>query len=188
MAALNIVYGEDEKRGLVRFYASALALTLASLAFMSVSLALVAVMPALLHVLPLGDYAKTVASAVRWPILLVMMMVSLGVAYRFAPSRREPRWRWVTWGAIAAAVLWLVASALFSLYVGRVATYNKTYGSLAGVVVLLMWLYVSGYVILLGASLNAELEHQTARDSTVGPEAPMGMRGAYVADTLGDSR
>jgi len=136
----------------------------------------------------LGSYGKTVASVARWPVLLVMMVFALAVAYRFAPSRQEPRWRWVTWGAVAAAVLWLIASALFSLYVGRVASYNKTYGSLAGVVVLLMWLYVSGYVVLLGAALNAELEHQTARDSTTGPPMPMGKRGAYVADTLGELR
>jgi membrane protein len=188
MTALNIVYGEREKRSLIKFYAIGFALAGAVVLFGIVSLALIAVLPAVLGVLPFGELGKNIASAVRWPILLALVMVALALIFRFAPSREEPKWRWVTWGAVAAALLWIVASALFSLYVGRFASYDKTYGSLAGVVVLMMWLYVSGFAVLLGAGLNAELEHQTARDSTTGREQPMGHRGAVVADTLGEKK
>lgn len=185
MSALNIVYGENEKRGLIKYYASAYALTAATVIVAIIALALIAVLPAALGLLPLGDVGKTIASIVRWPILVALVVVALAVVFRFAPSREEPRWRWVSWGAVGATILWLIASALFSVYVGQFASYNKSYGSLGAVVVLLMWLYLSALAVLLGAELNAEIEHQTARDSTTGEPSPMGKRGAKMADTLG---
>ena len=105
--------------------------------------------------------------------------------YRYGPSRETPRWSWVSWGAVIATILWLLASVLFSLYVSNFANYNKTYGALGAVIVLLMWFYVSAYVVLLGAELNAEMEHQTAEDTTERDGQPLGERGAYVADTVG---
>ncbi|HLI13313.1 MAG TPA: YihY/virulence factor BrkB family protein [Alphaproteobacteria bacterium] len=185
MAALNVVYGEEEKRGLLRFYAVALALTVVVVLFAVVALALVAVLPAVLRVLPLGDFGKTLASILRWPILLVSVMIGLAVVFRFAPSRERPKWRWVTRGTVVAATLWIAASALFSLYVGEFASYDKRYGSLAGVIVLLMWLYFSFYAVLLGAELDAEIEHQAGRSGTKGSEPPIGIRGAEMADTVG---
>jgi membrane protein len=124
-------------------------------------LALVAVLPAVIDLLPLASYSKLIASIVRWPVLVALIIVSLSAIYRFAPSREQARWSWVSWGAAAATVLWLVGSVLFSLYVSKIATYDKTYGSLGAVVALLMWLYLTCYVILLGAELNAAIEHQT---------------------------
>ena len=112
-------------------------------------------------------------------------MVMLAAIYRYAPSRQEPRWRWVSWGAVVATALWLVGSAAFSIYVAKFASYDKTYGSLGAVVVLLFWLYLSAFIVLLGAELNAEIEHQTARDSTTGRARPLGQRGARMADTVG---
>jgi membrane protein len=106
------------------------------------------------------------------------------VVYRYAPSCNEARWSWVSSGAVLATVLWIAGSAAFSLYVEKFATYNKTYGSLGAVVVLLMWFWLSAYAVLIGAELNAEMEHQTARDTTDLPKKPMGRRGAYVADTV----
>jgi membrane protein len=156
--------------------------------FAVVALALIAVLPAIIDLLPFGGFGKTLAAIIRWPILLALLMVCLAAIYRFAPSREEPRWRWVSWGAVVATVLWIIGSALFSLYVGKFASYDKTYGSLGGVVVLLMWLYLSSFIVLLGAQLNAEIEHQTARDSTTGRQQPMGTRGARVADTVGRAR
>jgi membrane protein len=182
ITALNIAYDEDEKRGFVRFQAAALALTAAAVIFAVVSIALIAVMPAVIGFLPLGGAGKTLVAVARWPVLLVLVVVALAAVYHYAPSRRAPRWRWGSWGAVAATFLWLAGSALFSLYVGQFASYNKTYGSLGAVVVLMMWLYVSAFAVLLGAELNAEMERQTARDTTEGAEKPMGKRGATVAD------
>jgi membrane protein len=185
MSALNMAYGEEEKRSTVRYYLTALALTTAAIAFAVVALALIAVLPAAIGMLPFGEFDKWVAIIVRWPLLIVLVLFALAFLYRYAPSREEPKWRWVSWGAVTAALLWIVGSVLFSVYVADFATYNKTYGSLGAVVVLLVWLYVSSYAVLFGAELNAEIEHQTARDSTTGSEKPMGRRGAQMADTLG---
>jgi membrane protein len=148
------------------------------------SLILVAIIPAVVGLLPLGDFGKKLVDWIRWPVLTILFATGLSVVYRYAPSRNEPRWSWVSWGAVAATILWIIGSALFSLYVEKFATYNKTYGSLGAVVVLLMWLWLSAYAVLVGAELNAEMEHQTARDTTDPPKKPMGRRGAYVADTV----
>ena len=188
ITALNIAYGQTERRGWLRFQLGAVALTLGAVLFAMVALALVGVLPAVIDLLPLGSAGKTLASVLRWPILIVLVMVTLAALYRFGPCRAEPRWRWVSWGALAATVLWIVASAVFSLYVGQFASYDKSYGSLGAVVVLLMWLYLSAFAVLFGAELNAEIEHQTARDSTTGRPKPMGRRGAQMADTLGEAR
>jgi membrane protein len=185
MTALNVAYEEDEKRSFVRFLLVSIGLTICAVLFGVVTLALVAVLPAIIDLLPLGPAGKTISSIVRWPVLVVIVMIGLAALYRFAPSRDEPRWRWVSWGAVIATMLWIAASALFSLYVARFGAYDKTYGSLGAIVVLLMWLYLSAYIMLAGAELNAEMEHQTARDTTVGPREPMGSRGAEVADTVG---
>ena len=184
MTALNIAYAEEERRGFLRFQASAFALTAAAVLFAVVSIALIGVLPAVLGLLPFGSFGKTAASVLRWPLLVLLVVVGLAAIYRYAPSREEAKWRWVSWGAAAATLLWIIGSALFSLYVSQFASYNKTYGSLGAVVVLMMWLYVSAFAVLLGAELNSELEHQTARDTTTGAPKPMGSRGAWAADTV----
>lgn len=188
MTALNVVYEEHEKRGLIRYYATALVITAGAVLFAIVALTLIAVLPAIVDFLPLGDFSKTLATILRWPALMAVFMIGLGIAFRFAPSRSKPRWRWVSWGAFAAVILWIAASALFSFYVSHFNSYEKTYGSLAGVVLLLMWLYFSAYAVIIGAELNAEIEHQTTKDSTTGGEKPMGRRGAKMADTIGEER
>jgi membrane protein len=184
MSALNVAYAEEERRSLLHYYASSLVLTLAFIVFGIASLLLVAIIPAVVGLLPFGDFGKTIVNWVRWPVLIVLFALGLAFIYRYAPCRREPRWRWVSWGAVAATALWIGGSALFSLYVGEFASYDKTYGSLGAVVVLLMWFYFSAFAVLLGGELNAEMEHQTARDTTRPPRKPMGKRGAFVADTL----
>jgi membrane protein len=184
MSALNVAYGEAEKRGTLEYWMHSLLLTASLIVFGILSIVLIAVIPAVIGLLPFGDFGQTIVSWLRWPVLVLLSTIGLAIIYRYAPSRAEPRWSWVSWGAFAATVLWLVGSALFSLYVGKFASYNKTYGSLGAVVVLLMWLWLTGYAIIMGAELNAEMEHQTARDTTTPPRQPMGMRGAYVADTL----
>jgi membrane protein len=188
ITGLDIVYREEEKRGFLRLNLLALGLTLAAIVFGLVALALVAGLPAVLGFLPLGEAGKTIASVLRWPLLAVLVLGALVVVYRYGPSRDRARWRWVSWGAAAAALLWLAGSALFSLYVGHFGQFNKTYGSFAAVAVLLLWFELTAFSVLLGGLLDAELERQTRRDSTTGEPEPMGRRGARAADTLGETR
>lgn len=184
MTGLNVVYDEEEKRGFVQFYATALMLTLGAILSVLVALTLVAVLPAVLAFLGLPSWVETAISTARWPLLGVLTMFGLAVLYRYGPSRREARWQWVSWGAVAATILWLIVSSLFSLYVSRFGSYNETYGTLGAVVILLMWFYLTAYIILMGGELNAEMEHQTAKDTTRSGR-PLGARGAHMADTVG---
>ena len=182
---LNIVYGEEEKRSLVKLYLFSLAATIVIIVFfIVVSLALIAV-PIVLNYVWIGDLPKMLLDVLRWPILLCIAALTLAVVYRYGPSRQQARWRWITWGSALATVLWIVASLLFSWYAANFGSYNKTYGSLGAVVGFMTWLWISSTVLLLGAEVNAEAEHQTVRDTTVGADKPIGRRGAWVADTKG---
>jgi membrane protein len=188
MQGLNISYGEHEKRGFIKLNAVALVLTFGVILGAVLAIALVAVIPAVLQNLSFGVGIDTVLNWARWPILLGGFIVGLAVLYRYAPSRNDAKWAWVSPGAIVAAVLWVVASGLFSLYVAKFGSYDKTYGSLGAVVVFLMWMFLSAFVVLLGAELNSELERQTLKDTTEEPEKPLGERGAHSADTVGPAR
>ena len=128
---------------------------------------------------------EMLVSSLRWPMLVVVSAAAISILYRYGPSRERAKWRWVTWGSAVAALLWLAASVLFSWYLANFADYNATYGSLGAVIGFMLWTWISVVILLLGAELNAEIEHQTARDSTTGPALPMGQRGATMADTLG---
>jgi membrane protein len=186
MEALNIVYDEEEKRGFIKLNLISLALTLGILLFLIVALALIAVLPALFGNLGLPETVRQWASWLRWPILAVVFIIAIACLYSIAPSRDVPKWRWVSWGAVLATMLWLIGSVLFSWYVANFGSYNETYGSIGAVIVLMMWFWVSAYIILIGAEVNAEMEHQTERDTTRGEREPRGRRGAYVADTVGE--
>ncbi len=183
--SVNVAYEERETRGFVRLNLIAIGLTVALVVFVAIALALVAVVPLVLARLGLGTGLEWAVSLLRWPLLMLFLMGSLAVLYRYAPDRDEPRWRWVSPGAIGASVLFLVGSAAFSFYVSRSDSYNATYGSLGAIAITMMWLFVAAYSVLLGAQLNAETERQTRRDSTEGPARPMGGRGAHAADTVG---
>ena len=186
--ALNIIYDEEEGRGFVKLNVVVLGLTLMMVVVMIVALGMVAILPALLGNLGLGGIAQTLIAWLRWPVLCVVILGVLAVIYRYAPSRDEPRWRWVSWGAVIATLLWIVGSIAFSIYVRNFGSYNETYGSLGAVVVLLMWFWLSAFIVLLGAEFNAEMEHQTAEDTTKGKTMPCGERGAQMADTVGEER
>jgi membrane protein len=121
----------------------------------------------------------------RWPLMFILLIIGLAVLYRFGPSRRKAKWRWLTVGSGFASLAWLAVSALFSWYLGNFANYNATYGALGAVIGLMMWMWLSAVVVLIGAELNSEIEHQTSIDSTVGGEKPLGVRGAVMADTVG---
>lgn len=183
--ALNIVYHETEKRGFVKLNAISLAFTIGMLALGVLALAIVAVLPVALSYLDLGETIGPLLDNLRWPVLLVFIALSTGIIYRYGPSREDARWRWVTWGSIVASVIWIAASMLFSWYTTSFANYDKTYGSLGAAVVFMTWIWISNIVVLLGAELDAEIEHQTMRDTTTGPPRPLGQRGAYMADTVG---
>lgn len=188
ITATNIAYDEPERRGLLHRVLLSIGFTLGAIvAFFGMCLFAV-VVPIGLEAGDLVQPWSTLALACRWAVLWALMVLGLAVVYRWGPNRENARWRWVTWGSVIAATLWLIGSVLFSLYVREFGDYGRTYGALGGVIVLLLWFFLSGYVIVLGAEINAELEHQTARDTTEGPPEPMGQRGAHVADTLGRAR
>ena len=183
--ALNIVYGEDEKRSFLKLNAITLSVTLGIVVFILLTLAAIIAVPVALTYIPLPGVTALVVKIGRWPILFALVTTALAVLYKYGPSRTEPRWRWITWGSVSAAIVWLAASALFSWYVASFGSYNKTYGSLGAVVGFMTWIWISIIVVLLGAKLNAEMEHQTVRESTTGQPKPIGRRGARMADTVG---
>ena len=188
ITSLNIAYEEKERRGFFKLNLLALGLTVALVLGGLVVIALVAVLPAAVQLIGLHDATRWLLLGLEWPLLVVVVMFGLAAIYRYAPAREKPQWRWVSPGAIAATSLWIIGSIAFTIYVANFNSYDKTYGSLGGVVILLTWLYLSAFVVLLGAAINAQSEKQTRRDSTDGSAAPMGRRGARAADTLGPSR
>jgi membrane protein len=188
MDALNVVYEEKEKRGFIKLNLVSLGYTLGGIVTTLLALGAVVVVPLVLSYVGLGSIGEILLSALRWPVLLAVIIIGLAILYRFGPSRREARWQWLSVGSVFAAVTWLISSGLLSWYLSSFANYNATYGSLGAGIGLMMWMWVSAIVILFGAQLNSEIEHQTARDSTVNGEKPLGARGAAMADTVGAAR
>ncbi|WP_333779758.1 YihY/virulence factor BrkB family protein, partial [Falsiroseomonas oryzae] len=185
--ALNVVYKERERRSLLRFYGTTFLFTLGGVLFVLTAVAAVVVLPVAFGLLGLATQAERLIALLRWPVLLLAIMLALSLVYRFGPSRRVAKWRWVTWGSAVAAVLWIVGSALFSWYVVSFDSYNRIYGSLGAGIGFVSWIWLSVVVVLVGAELNAEMEHQTATDTTEGRPKPLGARGAVVADTVGEA-
>ena len=185
MDALNVVYGEKEKRSFIKLNLVSMTFTLGAIVSVLLAIGAVVVLPVALNFIGLQSMVDLLFRVARWPALLALIIVGLAVLYRYGPSRREPRWRWLTVGSVAAAATWLVGSALLSWYLANFANYNATYGSLGAAIGMMMWMWMSSIVILFGAQLNAEIEHQTARDSTEEEDKPLGARGAVMADTVG---
>jgi membrane protein len=183
--ALNIIYDENEKRGLVRLNLVSLFFTVCAIVGVGLAIALVVVFPLLLAAFGVTSFSHPFVRYLRWPVLFVLIILGLSALYRYGPSRRRVKWRWISVGSVFAALAWLAVSSLFSWYLGNFANYNATYGALGAVVGLMMWMWLSTIVVLVGAELNSEIEHQTAHDSTVGPDKPLGSRGAVMADTVG---
>jgi membrane protein len=180
--ALNVVYHEKEKRSFVLRTAITLGFTVGAIVFIILAMSAVVLVPIILTFLGFGDWTTILLAAARWPLLMVLLGLFLAVVYRFGPSRTHAKWRWVSWGSAFASVTWLLASIGFSYYVANFGSYNKTYGSLGAAIGFMTWIWISTIIVLLGGELNAELEQQTHRDSTVGKPKPMGLRGAYKAD------
>lgn len=185
LEGMNLAYDEDEKRGFLRLNLLAIGMTLGAIVGIIAALAAMVAIPAILNTVGLSQAGELLLRHGRWLVLAAMAMLGLAALYRFGPSRDAPKWRWVTPGSLVATVLWIAGSALFSIYASNFSSYNETYGTLGGVIMLLTWLWLSAFIVLLGAEVNAEIEHQTRRDTTQGPDAPLGKRGAAMADTVG---
>lgn len=183
---INIAYDEDlrsfpKRRGL------AILLTLGALVFLILLVTLVGVVPPVIESIGLGSVGTVLAEVARWLLILALMLGGLAAIYRIAPHRADPELQWVSVGAVVATILWALGSLGFSLYVSSFGSYNQTYGALAGVIVVNLWLFLSAFCVLLGAEINSEMEAQTTHDTTTGPDEPMGQRGAVKADRLPDS-
>jgi membrane protein len=187
IVALSAMYDEDETRGFVKLRTRALGLTIGALAFILLAMALLAVVPAAADSTG-NNTLSTIVGIARWPLLVALMMGALSALYRLAPDRDEPRWRWVTWGAVLGTIIWIAASVAFSIYTSNFGNYSKTYGSMAVVVVTMLWLWITSLCVLIGAEVNGELERQTEHDTTRGEAQPRGQRGAEVADQVAARR
>ena len=185
---LTIVNRETETRGALRRRLLALVLTVFAIVGVVVMLALVVALPSVARNVGISGVGTIGVEAVRWVLLAALLLFGLGVLMRYGPQRRRPQWRWITPGAIVALVVGLAASIGFSIYVTLMGNYNKTYGALGAIIILLLWLYLMAYAVLFGAAMNAELERQTQRDTTAGKERNPGERGAHAADTVGPTR
>lgn len=186
--AMNIVYEEEERRGFIKLNLLSLFYTFAMILTIVVSMIIIVVAPAVLAFLPVPGMVEALVKYLPWPFLAVIVVMLLNFTYCYFPNRRRAKWRWITYGSIVAAVVWIVASVLFSFYANNFGNFNKTYGSVGAVVVLMMWFYISAFIVLLGGTLNAEMEHQTVQDSTRGKPKPRGKRDAHMADDVGEEK
>ena len=181
---INIAYDEKNERGFLKENALTLLFTLGGIIIGIICIALVVAFPALVGKLGLPETVQTIISWAKWPLLAIILVFTLAMVYKYAPVRDNPQFKWVSWGSIIATTLWVVGSLLFSWYVNNFGNFNETYGSVAAVIILLLWFNLTAFVILLGAEINSELELQTEKDSTVGKPKPMGERNAYKADRV----
>jgi membrane protein len=186
--ALNVIYDETEKRSFIRLNLVSLSFTAGAVLLLVAGLSAVAVVPVLISALGLQSASERLLTILRWPALFVIASLALSMLYRYGPSRSAAKWRWLTIGSVTAAALWITASLLFSWYAANFGSYNETYGTLGAAVGFMTWIWLSTAVVLVGAELNAETEHQTAKDSTTGPPKRLGARGAAMADTVGEAK
>jgi membrane protein len=162
-----------------------LAFTTGGIAALLLMVGAVVAYPLALNHLGLAPESQFIVGLARWPLMFVTLLFTLGILYRFGPSRRAPRWEWLSVGTLVVGLLWIAGSSALSWYLQNVGNYNATYGSLGAAIGLMMWMWMSAIIVLCGAELNSEIEHQTAVDTTVGRPKPLGARGAVMADSLG---
>src|SRR5215475_6367520 len=187
--ALNIIYKEQEKRSFIQLTIRSLIFTIGAVALVLLALAGIIAVPIIFKLVGVPDWSgAALLSMVRWPLLYLVILLALACLYRYGPSRTHPQWKWVTWGSAIAGGFWVIGSLLLSWYVGNFGSFNATYGSLGAVIGFMVWMWFSTIIVLAGGEINAELEHQTAKDTTEGHNKPMGARGAKMADELGEAR
>ncbi len=180
----SIAYNEENTRSFIKANALSLLFTLSAIVLFIISLSLIVAFPALMGRLGLPDLIITLIEYVRWLILGLLVVFAIAAVYKFGSVRNRPKFRWVNWGAIIATLLWLIASWLFSFYVKNFGNFDETYGAVAAVIIMMLWFFMTSFVILIGAEINAEMEHQTSKDTTVGDPEPMGSRDAHYADRV----
>lgn len=188
MEGLNVAYDENETRGFVAKLIWTLGLTLMLIGVLLLGLGATLAVPAIVAFLALPDWFETLLTYGSWVLLAALTTLALAVLYRYGPARDNAEWKWLTPGSVIACILWIVASVGFSIYVKNFGSYNESFGSMAGAIILLMWLWISAFIVLLGAEFNSEMEAQTRKDSTTGPDEPMGQRDAVKADRLGRAK
>ena len=187
--ALNIIYKEREKRSFIQLTIHSLAFTVGAIVLVLVAFGGIVAVPVALKFLGIPDRSGTaILAMLRWPLMYVVILGALACLYRYGPSRTQAQWRWVTWGSAIAGGIWIVGSLLLSWYVANFGDYNATYGSLGAVIGFMVWMWLSTIVVLMGGEINAEMEHQTAKDTTEGGRKPIGARGARMADEVGGAR
>ena len=185
---INIAYNEEDNRSYFKRTGLTLLFTLGGIVLGLISILVVILFPALIDQIHLGSTIETVLGWVRWLLLAAFIVFALGLLYKKAPDRDNPEVKWISWGSIIATVLWIAGSLLFSWYVNNFGSYDDMYGSFASVIIMLLWLFLTSFIILLGAEINSEMEHQTSKDTTVGPDEPIGQRGGYHADHVADGK
>jgi membrane protein len=186
--AMNVAYEETEKRGFIKLNLISLAFTLCGIVAVILASIVFVALPVILDVLGFGSMAEWIIRIVSYLVLAGLAVTFLAALYRYGPSRDKAEWAWITVGSIVTLVVWVIGSLLFTWYAANMGSYNATYGSLGSLIGFLFWIWISVNIVIVGAELNAEIEHQTAVDTTVGPDKPMGSRGATMADTLGKSK
>ena len=186
--ALNVVYDEKEKRGFVTLNAVSLAFTIGAVLAILAASTLVIAAPIAIETIGFGTHADLLIKFGRWPVLAILLLSALAILYRYGPSRRSPKWRWISVGSLVGTLTWMAGSALLSFYLSNFGHYDATYGSLGAIMALMIWMWMSLIVVLFAAELNSEIEHQTIADSTDGSAKPLGARGAQMADSVGASR
>ncbi|RKS56080.1 membrane protein [Gillisia mitskevichiae] len=179
---VNIAYDENDTRGIIKKNLLTLLFTLGGVVVGLISLLIVIFFPLLIKNIGLTPQIEHILSWFRWVLLGIILVLTLSMVYKFAPSRRSPRLRWVSWGALLGSLVWLAGSMLFSWYVSNFGSYDDLYGSFAAVAILMLWLFLTAFIVLMGAEINSEMEHQTRYDTTIGQERPMGERNAHHAD------
>ena len=184
ICVIGNAYCEPNERSFLRSAFVSISITLGAILFASAAFFVIAAIPVALKLLPLLAGTEMLVRLASWPAMACFSVAGIAVLYRLAPNRRDARWVWILPGATVAAVLWLAGSAAFSVYVENFGNYDATFGSIAAIVVVMLWLYYSVLIVAFGAALNGQLELATRRDSTVGPNRPMGERGAYAADNV----
>jgi membrane protein len=184
MDALNVAYGERERRSFLQLNLLSLAFTIGGIAALLLMVGAVVAFPLALDHLGLGPESKLIISLARWPLLFLSLWGALGLLYRFGASRQQPRWEWLNLGTLAAALLWIIGSSLLSWYLSNFANYSATYGSLGAAIGLMMWMWMSAIIVLWGAELNSEIERQLTLDTGAERPKPLGACDAVMADTL----
>ncbi|SHG62475.1 membrane protein [Salegentibacter echinorum] len=179
---INIAYDEKDKRGFIKKTGLTFIFTIGAILLFVLCILVLVFYPAFIDRLNISQAMESFIGWIRWIVIAALFVFGMGMLYKKAPDRDDPETRWLSWGAVLSTVLWLAGSMLFSWYVDNFGSYDKVYGSFAAVIILLLWLFISAFIVLIGAEINSEMEHQTRRDTTIGEDKPMGKRNAYHAD------